>query len=135
MGERLRTNGATLDVLGALLGPEDKPDASQIAKATGRPASSVLPILARLERDGWVISESYVDPKTQGRGQRRYRLSPDGMAKARSIVAEEHLVPGQSLAAWVDGELSPAARRRASLHTLDCDACRSMLPGTSGNVV
>lgn len=85
-----RITDATLDVLEMLLGQADEQlYGLKIAKAIGRPTGSVFPILARLEQFGWVISEwEPGDPATRGPRRRFYRLSPEGLADARSVLAE-----------------------------------------------
>ena len=52
----------------------------EIAKAAGLPGGSLYPILARLERDGWVTSDwEQINEHEAGRRCRRYyRLTPDG---------------------------------------------------------
>jgi PadR family transcriptional regulator PadR len=84
-----RVTAATLDVLEVLLGPDDELYGLKIAKASGRPTGSVFPILARLEQLGWAVS-AWEDGSAGDRGPRRrfYRLSPDGLAGARALLAE-----------------------------------------------
>ncbi len=78
---------ATLDVLEVLLGPDEELYGLRIAKAIGRPTGSVYPILARLERMGWVDSEwEPTDAASRGPRRRFYRLSPVGLAAARAAV-------------------------------------------------
>ncbi|MGH8884248.1 MAG: PadR family transcriptional regulator [Egibacteraceae bacterium] len=88
MSETPRMTAATLDVLEVLVGPDDELYGLKIAKATGRPTGSIYPILARLERIGWVESEwEPGDPASRGPRRRFYRLSPDGLASARAALA------------------------------------------------
>jgi PadR family transcriptional regulator len=56
----------------------------EIVRATGLKSGAVHPILARLERAGWVISRREdADPKKEGRPVRTYyRLTPDGEKQA-----------------------------------------------------
>jgi DNA-binding PadR family transcriptional regulator len=61
----------------------------ELMQATGFPSGKLYPILARLERAGWLSKEREdVDPEQVGRPPRRlYRLSPAGAASARSELA------------------------------------------------
>lgn len=111
MGRTLRATDATLDVLEALLGPDDELYGLKIAKMIERPTGSVFPILARLEDLGWVVSEwEQGDPGLRGPRRRFYRLSPDGVAGARTML---------------DG-------RRAGHRTSGIRRGRSLLPRTDG---
>jgi PadR family transcriptional regulator PadR len=98
VSKKLRATDATLDVLEALLGPDDQLYGLKIAKAVDRPTGSVFPILARLEDLGWVVSEwEQGDPTTRGPRRRFYRLSPEGVSEARSMVDQHragHRVTG-----------------------------------------
>lgn len=64
----------------------------QLMQATGLPSGTLYPILARLERAGWVESRwEEVDPAAEGRPSRRYyRLTPAGVTEARTEVATMH---------------------------------------------
>lgn len=61
----------------------------ELMKATGLPSGSLYPVLARLERAGWIRSRrEQIDPVAEGRPARRYyELTPDGLAAARSELA------------------------------------------------
>ena len=93
MTGKLRVTDATLDVLEVLLGPDDELYGFKIAKEIDRPTGSVFPILARLEQAGWVFSK-WETSEQNSRGSRRrfYRLSPDGVAQAREMLAEAQTV-------------------------------------------
>ena len=91
MGMRFKVTEATLDVLEALLGPDDELYGLKIAKAIERPTGSVFPILARLEQAGWVASE-WETAEARGPRRRFYRLSPDGLSGARALLAERRPV-------------------------------------------
>ena len=82
-----RVTRATLDVLEALMGPDDELYGLKIAQNAGRKVGSVYPILARLEEAGWVES-SWEREERGDRGPRRrfYRFSPDGLAAARTLL-------------------------------------------------
>ncbi|MBR7834170.1 helix-turn-helix transcriptional regulator [Actinospica durhamensis] len=84
-----RMTDATLDVLEALMGPDDQLYGLKIAQQAGRKTGVVYPVLARLEDAGWVTSEWELDTRGE-RGPRRrfYRLSPDGLGAARAALAE-----------------------------------------------
>ena len=84
-----RVTPATLDVLEALMGPDEELYGLKIAQNAGRKAGSVYPILARLEEAGWVES-SWEREERDERGPRRrfYRLCPDGLAGARALLTE-----------------------------------------------
>ena len=60
----------------------------EISKAAGLPSGSLYPILARLERDGWVTSDwEELDEHEAGRRRRRYyRLTPDGAIRAEQAL-------------------------------------------------
>jgi PadR family transcriptional regulator, regulatory protein PadR len=86
----VRMTLATQLVLKALL---DRPAKAQygleICEAAKLASGTIHPILARLEKVGWL--ESYwedVDPHRAGRPRRRYyRLSSDGAQSARAALA------------------------------------------------
>lgn len=61
----------------------------EICNAAGLASGTIHPILARLERLGWLESRwEDIDPVEEGRPQRRYyRLSPDGADQARHAIA------------------------------------------------
>jgi DNA-binding PadR family transcriptional regulator len=81
---------STRMVLQALL---DKPSQEmyglQISRAANLPSGTIHPILARLERLGWLESSwEDIDPAKEGRPRRRYyRLSARGAASARAALA------------------------------------------------
>jgi DNA-binding PadR family transcriptional regulator len=61
----------------------------ELAKAAGLPSGTIYPMLARLEREGWVESEREdIDASTAGRRPRRYyRLTGAGVSVARAEIA------------------------------------------------
>ncbi|RLV51265.1 PadR family transcriptional regulator [Nocardioides mangrovicus] len=76
-------------VLEAMLAePEREHFGRRIGEAAGLPSGTVHPILARLERAGWLTSRwEDVDPTAEGRPRRRYyRLTPDGLGRARAAA-------------------------------------------------
>jgi PadR family transcriptional regulator, regulatory protein PadR len=64
----------------------------QIGEDAGLPSGTVHPILARLERVGWVTSRwEDIDPRSEGRPARRYyRLTSEGAELARDGLARAH---------------------------------------------
>ncbi|MEU3547098.1 PadR family transcriptional regulator [Streptomyces longwoodensis] len=83
-----RVTDATLDVLETLLSGDEQLYGLKIAKVAGRPSGSVVPILMRLEGCGWVLSEWEQDSGARGPRRRFYRINPDHMGQARTLVAE-----------------------------------------------
>ena len=84
-----RLTPATLDVLEALLGPDDDLYAYRIAQNAGRMTGVVVPILDRLEAAKWVESSWERDePNRRGPRRRFYRLTPDGLGAARAALTE-----------------------------------------------
>jgi DNA-binding PadR family transcriptional regulator len=81
----------------------------ELMKATGLPSGSLYPVLARLERAGWVRSvREQIDPVAEGRPARRYyELTPDGLAAARcelAAVVEELRPPGRVMPGYLQPE-------------------------------
>src|SRR5262249_22668911 len=64
----------------------------ELGQAAGLPSGTIHPILARLERMGWLESAwEDVDPREQGRPRRRYyKLTPDGAERVRDALAHAH---------------------------------------------
>jgi PadR family transcriptional regulator, regulatory protein PadR len=65
----------------------------QLCAETGLPSGTIYPIVARLERLGWVVS-SWEDPVqhiAEGRPRRRYyRFTDEGAAQARDALARAY---------------------------------------------
>lgn len=61
----------------------------EICSVAGLPSGTIHPILARLEKLGWLRSYwERIDPKEQGRPRRRYyRLDPNSMASVQAALA------------------------------------------------
>jgi len=61
----------------------------QICAAAGLPSGTIHPILARLEKVGWLSSRwEQVDPRTTGRPRRRYyRLNSSSIALVKAALA------------------------------------------------
>lgn len=80
----------TQAVLRALLAqPSKELYGLEICAEAELPSGTVHPILARLEKTGWLESSwEEIDPHQQGRPRRRYyKLSPDGAERARIALA------------------------------------------------
>ena len=62
----------------------------ELSELSGLPSGTLHPILARLQRVGWVDSSwEDVDPTRAGRPRRRYyRLTKDGVERAQTALAE-----------------------------------------------
>jgi PadR family transcriptional regulator PadR len=99
-----RVTRATLDVLEALMGPDDELYGLKIAQNAGRKVGSVYPILARLEEAGWVES-SWEREERGNRGPRRrfYRFNPAGLAAARTLLAARRGAVRQRTASGTPG--------------------------------
>jgi DNA-binding PadR family transcriptional regulator len=82
---------AMAKVLAALLEePEGRRYGLDLMTATGLPSGTMYPILRRLQEAGWVAAEwELIDPVAAGRPARRYyRLTEDGMQRARATLVE-----------------------------------------------
>jgi PadR family transcriptional regulator len=90
----------TLRVLTELLDdPSGHHFGFELCKQTGLASGTLYPILAKLERAGWVISEwePGYDPARVERPRRRYyQLSPHGAQRAQAAIraAQRSLVRG-----------------------------------------
>lgn len=88
MSYPFRVTDATVDVVEALLSGDEELYGLKIAKMTGRPSGSVVPILMRLEGCGWVLSQWEQDEAARGPRRRFYRLHADRFGEARRLVSE-----------------------------------------------
>ncbi|WP_246081177.1 PadR family transcriptional regulator [Nonomuraea mesophila] len=92
-----------------LTDPERDRYGLELCESAGMPSGTVYPILARLERIGWLESrleypETHV---TQARPVRRYyRLTADGAEQARDAVARAYRARRRPAPGW----LSPRPR-------------------------
>ena len=80
---QLRKGAAELAVL-ALLANGDRSGTGLLDELALRPDiglsdGSIYPLLSRMEREGRIAGEWYT-PEDGGRGQKRYRLTPEGTA-------------------------------------------------------
>lgn len=85
-----RMTGATQAVLRAMLvEPTHERYGLELSEAAGLETGTVHPILARLEKLGWIASRwEELDPQQAGRPRRRYyRLTSDGAEFARDALA------------------------------------------------
>jgi PadR family transcriptional regulator PadR len=86
-----RTTWQTQAILAALLEDPGKPHYGlELGRAAGLASGTIYPILARLEREGWVSSEvEDIDPKVVGRRPRRYyMLTQKGASLGSSEIDE-----------------------------------------------
>ena len=93
MTERIQVTTGVAQVLTVLLeDPQVGRYGLELMRATGQPSGTLYPILTRLLAAGWVGAEwEDVDPTVEGRPARRYyRLTPDGLANARTELAALH---------------------------------------------
>ncbi|BBH69417.1 transcriptional regulator [Actinoplanes sp. OR16] len=90
MTHPVRVTAAVSKVLAALL---EDPGAYRygldLMRASGHPSGTLYPILLRLQKAGWVETQwEEIDPVVAGRPARRYyKLTPDGLAAARTELA------------------------------------------------
>jgi PadR family transcriptional regulator PadR len=75
-----------------------------LCEATGLPSGTVYPILARLEKIGWVESH-WEEPDThvdEGRPRRRYyTITRDGMQRSRDAIADAYESRRQPAPGWL----------------------------------
>jgi PadR family transcriptional regulator, regulatory protein PadR len=101
MTDVIRLSQRALRVLAHFLShPTLSLSGAEIAKATGVGSGTLYPLLARLERVGWLTSNwESIDPRTAGRPRRRlYRLTGVGQRSAQQALSELQL--GSEVAAW-----------------------------------
>jgi DNA-binding MarR family transcriptional regulator len=80
----------------ALQDPDREWYGLQMIEATGLAAGTIYPIIARLERCGWLESrwEDPAEHEAAGRPRRRYyRFTSDGADQARAAVAPDRRPP------------------------------------------
>jgi PadR family transcriptional regulator PadR len=93
-----RLSSATLRVLGALMSsPQDEMSGAQIGRTTKLATGTLYPILARLERAGWLESRWEAgDPRLLGRPRRRfYHVTALGAKNATAAVQQVQVAFGQ----------------------------------------
>lgn len=85
----------TLPTQAVLLALLEEPDREryglELSELAGLATGTIHPILARLERAGWVHSRwEIVDPKREGRPRRRYyKIDPNSIAVVRAALARK----------------------------------------------
>jgi len=92
MGQ-IRMTIPTLRVLQVLVGdPGHRRYGLEICREAELASGTVHPLLARLERIGWVESAwEDIDPRAEGRPARRYYwLTEEGAVQARRTLATDH---------------------------------------------
>lgn len=90
MGSDIHITAQVARVLRAFLDDVTSPRfGMDLIKTTGLPSGTLYPILARLERAGWLLSKKEsIDPALEGRPPRPYyTLCPSAVAQARYEVA------------------------------------------------
>ena len=101
MTNEVRLTTQTVSVIKAIMGrPLDGVSGAEISKETGLASGSLYPILMRLEKAGWLLSEWEAgDPATLGRPRRRfYRVTALGQRKVSAV--RDALSPNLGEAAW-----------------------------------
>ena len=86
----------------------------QMIEATGLPPGTIYPIIARLERHGWLESrwEDPAEHEAAGRPRRRYyRFTSDGAERARLALAPDR-GPGGALRSRCTRRRAPTGRGR-----------------------
>ena len=95
MVQEITLTAQTRKVLSAVIdSPTVRLSGADIARETGLASGSLYPILSRLEKAGWVVSDWEAgDPSLLGRPRRRlYKITATGQRNAQQIVHE--LSPG-----------------------------------------
>jgi DNA-binding PadR family transcriptional regulator len=103
----LRMTIPTQRVLRALLAdPNAERYGIEIADMAELATGTVHPILARLERVGWLSSRwEDVDPRIEGRAARRYyQLTASGVEQSRDALARAYRPPARRVLAPRPGE-------------------------------
>ena len=89
--QNARLTQPTLKVLRFLMEkPREGRSGAEMSKATRVGSGTLYPMLARLERAGWLTSEwEVIDPREAGRPRRRfYKLTALGQNNARTALAD-----------------------------------------------
>jgi PadR family transcriptional regulator len=90
--------------------PADEMYGLEISKAAELPSGTLHPVLARLEKWGWLESRWEDIEPTEGRGRPRrryYRFSPDGAERARAALEKAHIPPPEPKPAAMKPQLIP----------------------------
>jgi PadR family transcriptional regulator PadR len=86
MGTEPRMTGRTLQVLRVFAdAPLEEHYGLEVCEEAGLPGGTIYPILARLEKVGWLESAwEEIDESKAGRRRRRfYKLTPNGIERTR----------------------------------------------------
>ncbi|MFB8245417.1 PadR family transcriptional regulator [Streptomyces sp. NPDC055952] len=89
----VRVTTTVAKILSAFLADAEEPQyGMHLMGVTGLASGTVYPILARLEKEGWVTGvKENIDPTVEGRPARKqYLLTQTGRAAARQALAELH---------------------------------------------
>ncbi len=92
-----RMTSQTMRILEAMLeDPTGDWYGLQLSERAGLKSGTIYPALARLEHYGWLEAAwEEIDPSAEGRPRRKlYRLTRDGAATARLLVAERSIAEG-----------------------------------------
>ncbi|GAA3398659.1 PadR family transcriptional regulator [Cryptosporangium minutisporangium] len=95
----LRVTVAVAAVLAAFLqDPTADRYGLELMEGSGLPSGTLYPILTRLQRAGWAETHwEEIDPVEAGRPARRYyRLTADGVERARNALAVLHARTGSA---------------------------------------
>ena len=98
-----RMSAPALKVVKLLLDDPSEPrSGAQISKLTRLGSGTMYPLLARLEKAGWIVGEwEDIDPSEEGRPRRRlYHLTGVGRARSRAALEELQLPAAEGRLAW-----------------------------------
>lgn len=90
MGTYLRLTTALRAVLHAFVHAEEEVWGLRLSSETGFPTGTVYPLLARLEREGFLESHWADDLERPGPRRRLYSLTPAGRRWATARLEPEH---------------------------------------------
>ncbi len=82
--------------------PRRRWSGTELSKITGIGSGTLYPLLAKLEKAGWLTPEwEMIDPKEAGRPRRRYyTLTAIGARAARSALADFQLQNATGVMQW-----------------------------------
>ncbi|MEO3872035.1 helix-turn-helix transcriptional regulator [Nonomuraea sp. B12E4] len=76
----------------------------ELCAATTLPSGTIYPILARLERIGWIESHWEEPQAAEGRPRRRYHtMTPDGAERSRDAIARAYTSRRRPPPSWLEG--------------------------------
>ncbi len=82
----IATRAVLLTMLDLAIADQDRFHGYQICQDAGLTPGVVYPILARLKKHGWLVSE-WESSTTPGPRRNYYRFTPEGAAHARALGA------------------------------------------------